>query len=66
MLEGMDLWQSGNLALGVDAAIAAGLAFVSALIAIALMMSWLRRASFLPFVLYRLALGGLILWWVYA
>ncbi len=66
VLEGMDLWQSGNLALGIDAAIAAGLAFVSALLAIALMMSWLRRASFLPFVLYRLALGGLILWWVYA
>ena len=66
VLEGLDLWQSGNLALGTDAAIAAGLAFISALIAIALMMSWLRRASFLPFILYRLALGGLILWWVYA
>ena len=30
--------------------------------AIALMMVWLRRASFLPFVIYRLALGAALLW----
>ena len=40
---------------------AAALAFVSAIIAIALMMVWLRRASFTPFVIYRVALGGFLL-----
>jgi len=62
-LAGLDLYKSGDVQLGVDAAIAAGLSFIAALIAIVLMMGWLKRASFLPFVLYRLALGaGLLLW----
>ena len=29
------------------------------------MMAWLKRATFLPFVIYRLALGGVLLWLVY-
>ena len=53
--------------LGMDALIAGGLAFVAALAAIALLMGWVRRASFTPFVIYRLLLGGLLLvgiyWW---
>ena len=44
-----------------DVLVAAGLAFVTALIAIAIMMSWLRRATFTPFVIYRLILGGALL-----
>ena len=62
VLEGWDLYQLGNLKLGVDSAYAAGLAFVSALLAIALMMAWLRRAGFTPFVVYRLLLGAVLLW----
>ncbi|MGF1609062.1 MAG: undecaprenyl-diphosphate phosphatase [Kiloniellales bacterium] len=62
VLEGVDLYQLGNLQLSSDVALATGLAFVSALVAIALMMLWLRRASFLPFVIYRLVLGGVLLW----
>ena len=61
-LEGYELYRLGDLQLGSDVALAAGLAFVSALVAIAAMMFWLRRASFLPFVIYRLALGGVLLW----
>lgn len=64
-LAGLDLYQSGDLSLGRDAAIAAGLAFVAALIAIAAMMAWLRRASFTPFVVYRILLGILLLALVY-
>jgi len=64
-LKGWELWQSGNVALGRDAAMSAGFAFVSALIAIALMMAWLRRASFTPFVVYRVLLGLVLLAWVY-
>jgi undecaprenyl-diphosphatase len=39
--------------------------FVSALIAIAVMMRWLGRASFMPFVIYRICLGAGLLYWVY-
>ena len=59
----LDIYEAGDVALGTDAALAAGLAFLSALIAIALMMRWLRHASFTPFVIYRLLLGiGLLVY----
>ena len=64
-LIGYKLYRSGDMALGIDAAIAAGLAFITAFAAIGLMMAWLKRASFTPFVIYRVALGGYLLWWVY-
>lgn len=48
-----------------DAIVAAAMAFVTAFIAILLMMSWLRASSFTPFVIYRLLLGVAILVWAY-
>jgi len=60
-LKGYELWQTGNAQLTTDAFVAAGLSLVTALIAITLMMAWLRRASFTIFALYRLALGGFLL-----
>ena len=48
-----------------DALIAGGLALVTALIAIVAMMGWLRRASFTPFVIYRVGLGLALLGWHY-
>ena len=42
------------------------MAFVAALVAVALMMSWLKRASFTPFVIYRVILGAVILVWAYS
>jgi undecaprenyl-diphosphatase len=65
VLLGMDLWHSGNSRLGLAAILAAALSFVTAFIAIAVMMSWLRRASFTPFVVYRVLLGIFLLIWVY-
>ena len=38
----------------------------AALATIAVLMRWLRRVSFTPLVIYRLALGGALLWMVYA
>lgn len=64
-LKGWDLYQAGDAQLTADAIVAAALAFVAALVAIAAMMAWLRRASFAPFVVYRLALGGFLLAAVY-
>ncbi|MEE2995730.1 MAG: undecaprenyl-diphosphate phosphatase [Pseudomonadota bacterium] len=45
-------------------AISAGaMAFVLAFLALVLMMGWLKRASFTPFVFYRMFLGiGLLVW----
>lgn len=65
VLEGWGVYQTGSLELTLELAIAAGLSFVTALISITLMMAWLRRAGFTIFVLYRFALGGVLLWWVY-
>lgn len=61
ILLGLEVYQSGNTALTEAALVAAALSFVSALIAIALMMAWLKRASFTPFVIYRLILGVVLL-----
>ena len=36
-------------------------AFFAGLIALALLMSWLRRSTFMPFALYRVLLGGAVL-----
>ncbi len=57
LLAGLDLARTGDVRLTADAALAAALAFVSALAAIAALMRWLTRASFTPFVIYRLILG---------
>ena len=54
------------MGLGLDAAVSVVLAFLAALIAIAVMMRWLMRATFLPFVIYRILLGAGLLYWVYS
>ena len=64
-LKGYELWRSGNAALTSDAVLAAALAFTVALIAITALMAWLRRATFTPFVVYRLFFGGAVLGLVY-
>jgi undecaprenyl-diphosphatase len=64
-LAGYDLYRSGNAVLGYTALVGAALAFGTALCAIVLMMGWLKRASFTPFVVYRVVLGSALLWWVY-
>ena len=48
-----------------DELLAAALTFVAGILAIAFLMNLLRRISFLPFVLYRMALGGFLLVLVY-
>ena len=51
-----------NVALLRDSAIAALFAFFAALAALALMMHFLKSTSFTPYVVYRVALGLLLLW----
>jgi undecaprenyl-diphosphatase len=47
-----------------DGLIVAGLSFISALAAIAVLMRLVERVGFLPFVIYRIALGGGLLVWL--
>lgn len=66
------LWKGYDLAATADAAtIGAALwtalfSAVAGFAAIAVLMRWLKRYRFTPFVLYRLALGAVLLYLVYA
>jgi undecaprenyl-diphosphatase len=59
-----DVLESGG---GVtkDQLLCAALTFVAGILAIAFLMTLLRRISFLPFVLYRMVLGGFLLVMLY-
>jgi undecaprenyl-diphosphatase len=56
---------AGSAAAWRDAAIGAAFAFAAALLALALMMRLLRSVSFTPYVIYRIGLGAVLLWWAY-
>lgn len=66
LLAGLDIYRSGNVTLEMDALIAVGISFIAALVSIWAMMIWLKKATFTPFVLYRLALGAGLMWWIYS
>lgn len=57
-LKAIELVEQGNAQLTNAAFTAAGLAFIAALISIAILMVWLKRSSFTPLVIYRVLLGG--------
>ena len=62
----LELYSEGGTASLQEGAIAAGLSFVAAFVAIWFMMWLLHRMSMLPFVVYRLALGAFLFVIVYA
>ena len=64
-LQGWALYLSGDAQLTRDALLAAALAFIAALLVMAALMAWLKRSTFTPFVVYRIALGGFLLAIVY-
>ena len=51
--------------LGTGGAIAAAITFVAAYATIAFLMRWLRRGTFAPFAIYRLIVGGGLLYAIY-
>ncbi len=65
-LQAVALYRTGDAVLTGSAVIAAAMAFVTALGAIGFLMRWLTRASFTPFVAYRVVLGVALLVWAYA
>ena len=56
-----ELVKTENAALGLDALIVAVLSFGSAYVAIDFLLRWLRRATFTPFIVYRVGLGVALL-----
>jgi undecaprenyl-diphosphatase len=63
--EGLKLAREGVDAPWAAAGITAGLSAITGVLAIAFMMRWLRNAGFLPFVIYRLLLGGALIAYLY-
>jgi undecaprenyl-diphosphatase len=60
-----DAFASGEK-ITMDILLCAALTFVAGILAIAFLMNLLRRISFLPFVLYRMVLGGFLLVMIYS
>ncbi len=57
-----ELYQLSDWAVTDDVIFVAALSFFSAFLAITVLLAWLRRAGFTPFVIYRIGLGVAILW----
>ena len=64
-LKGIELVGANDLILGIDVLIAISVSFLAALASISIMMAWLTRVGFMPFVIYRIILGIALLIWVY-
>lgn len=65
-LGSFDLYQTGDLTIGINVLIAATLSFLAGWAAIALMMKWLSKATFAPFAIYRIVLGIILLGLIYS
>ncbi|WP_300516113.1 undecaprenyl-diphosphate phosphatase [Aliiroseovarius sp.] len=65
-LLGIEVVGTANVAAARDGLIAAALSCVAALLALSLMMRLLKSVSFTPYVIYRIALGGVLLWIAYS
>lgn len=66
LLLAKDIVAAGDFAMSADLAILIGLSFIIAYITIIIFMSWIKRASFTPFVIYRVLFGaGLLVWYYY-
>jgi len=64
--KGRELFAESDAAMLESAALTLAFSAVAGFVAIAVLMAWLRRAGFTPFVVYRLLLGGFILWMIYS
>ncbi|MGI9390713.1 MAG: undecaprenyl-diphosphate phosphatase [Boseongicola sp.] len=65
-LLGIEVAFAMDAAVARDAGIAAVFAFFAALAALTIMMRLLRTVSFTPYVIYRIALGMVLLWVAYS
>ncbi len=66
LLGAWELYKLGSAALGLDALITIGFSFLAGLFSLSFLMAWIRRQTFTVFVIYRVLLGGFLLWLVYS
>ena len=59
--DAIQLGGAGAIQLANADMLGGAVAAVSGLIAVAILMAWLKRSSFMPFAIYRLVLGGVFL-----
>ena len=64
-LKGFDLYLNANYVIFETALTVAAISFCFAMMSISLMMFWLKRANFTPFVIYRIVLGIVLLLFAY-
>lgn len=65
VLTSFDLFKTESITLGFDVFLAVTFSFIAGYIAISLMMKWLSKATFMPFVIYRVGLGLVLLGLIY-
>ncbi len=61
----VEIFKSGSFALGLDFFISLLFSFIFSLISIAILMKWVKKLNFTPFAIYRVVIGGAILFWLY-
>ncbi len=61
LVTSIKLVQTRQFDLGMDALIAGGVSFLVAYLAIGILMRWIDRIGFMPFVWYRLVLGTVLM-----
>lgn len=65
LLSGLDLYDSGDIALQADVFLAVGMSFAAGLGTIWGLMVWLQRSGFTPFAVYRIVMAAGLFYWVY-
>ena len=66
LLSTLDLLQEADAVDWTALLYGAAFSFVSAYLCIYLFLNWISRIGMLPFVIYRLILGAILLWFVFA
>ncbi|MFN3700573.1 MAG: undecaprenyl-diphosphate phosphatase [Alphaproteobacteria bacterium] len=61
-----ELYKTGDFSFGIDFFLAVTLSFIVGWVSIRFLMTWLERCTFMPFVVYRIILGLVLLSIVYA
>ncbi len=65
VMKGYKLFKANDVSMMGNAALMASFSFIFGFCAIAFMMRWLQKSTLAPFVIYRVALGIMLLFFVY-
>ena len=60
-LVALEIYQQGDMTVFIEAIDGITYSFIASILAIYVVMWWLKKSTFLPFVIYRIILGGFLL-----